>query len=104
MDPVFAPKLRPGDLVRVVTPAMSRAVVMEFDHTEIIEARFAELGLRLSYGQYVDERDLFDSSSIAHRVADLHDAFADPDVNAISTVIGGFSSNELLPHLDYDLI
>ena len=104
MTPVYPPKLRSGDLVRVVTPAMSRAVVMEFDHTSLIESRFAELGLRLSYGAHVDERDLFESSSISSRVSDLHEAFADPEVRAISTVIGGFNSNELLPHLDYDLI
>ena len=104
METVVPPKLRPGDLVRVLTPAMSRQVVMEFDHTTIIEARFAGLGLRLSYGRHVDDRDLFDSTSIASRVADLHEAFADPDVKAISTVIGGFNSNELLPHLDYALI
>ena len=41
---------------------------------------------------------------MAARVADLHDAFADPSVAAILTVIGGFNSNELLPHLDWDLI
>lgn len=91
-------------MVRVVAPARSRAFVTEHDHTAVIEARFAELGLRLSYGRHVDERDRFDSSSVRSRVADLHDAFADPDVDAIITVIGGFSSNELLPHLDWDLI
>jgi muramoyltetrapeptide carboxypeptidase LdcA involved in peptidoglycan recycling len=34
----------------------------------------------------------------------LHAAFADPQVAGILTVIGGFNSNELLPHLDWDLI
>jgi muramoyltetrapeptide carboxypeptidase LdcA involved in peptidoglycan recycling len=52
----------------------------------------------------VDERDDFDSSSVASRVADLHEAFADPEVAAVLTVIGGFNSIELLPHLDWDLI
>lgn len=37
-------------------------------------------------------------------MADLHAAFADPEVAGILTVIGGFNSNELLPHLDWDLI
>lgn len=104
METVVPPKLRRGDLVRVVTPAMSRQVVVEYDHTSIIEARFASLGLRLSYGRHVDERDRFDSTAIANRVSDLHDAFADPEVAAISTVIGGFNCNELLPYLDFDLI
>ncbi|UBU18694.1 S66 peptidase family protein [Nonomuraea gerenzanensis] len=100
----FPRKLTRGDVVRVVAPAGSRAMVTEHDHTAVIEARFAELGLTLTYGRHVDERDAFDSSAVASRVADLHDAFADPSVAAILTVIGGYNSNELLPYLDWELI
>jgi muramoyltetrapeptide carboxypeptidase len=97
-------KLRRGDTIRVIAPALSRAFVAEHDHSDLIEKRFAALGLRLTFGDHVDERDDFDSSSVASRVADLHAAFADPEVAGILTVIGGFNSNELLPHLDWDLI
>ncbi len=76
----------------------------EHDHNLLIERRFDEMGLELSFANHVDERDDFDSSSIASRVADLHDAFCDPDVAGIMTVIGGANSNELLSHLDWDLI
>lgn len=79
-------------------------MVNEYDHTAVIDARFAALSLRLTYGDHVDERDDFDSSPVRSRVADLHAAFADRGVAAILTVIGGFNSNELLPHLDWDLI
>ena len=96
--------LRPGDEVRVVAPARSRTLVLEHDQTALIERRFSDLGLTLTYGDHVDEMDNFDSSSIASRVADLHAAFADPAVRGILTVIGGFNSNELLPFLDWDLI
>jgi muramoyltetrapeptide carboxypeptidase len=104
MDIRFPPRLRRGDTVRVVAPAKSRALIMEHDHTAIINARFAQMGLSLTYGHHVDERDDFDSSSIASRVEDLHDAFADGGVAAVLTVSGGFNSNELLPCLDWDLI
>ncbi|MFE3452217.1 S66 peptidase family protein [Nonomuraea sp. NPDC059194] len=104
MDAIFPRKLHEGDVIRVVAPARSRAMVMEHDHTGLIESRFAELGLTVSYGRHVDERDALDSSSIASRVADLHEAFADPSVAAILTVIGGFNCNELLPYLDWELI
>jgi muramoyltetrapeptide carboxypeptidase len=79
-------------------------MVLEHDHSDLISRRFAKLELEVTFGDHVDERDAFDSSSIASRVADLHDAFADPDVQGILTVIGGFNSNELLPYLDWDLI
>src|ERR1035437_753973 len=104
VDPLFPPKLHQGDMVRVVAPARSRALVSEHDHTAIIDTRFAELGLTLTFGEHVDERDSLDSSSIISRVEDLHSAFADPEVSAVLTVIGGFNSNELLPHLDWELI
>jgi len=103
-DPIVPRKFRRGDTIRVVAPARSRKFVTEHDHSGVIEQRFSALGLRLTFGDHVDERDDFDSSSVASRVADLHAAFADPDVAGILTVIGGFNSNELLPYLDWDLI
>ncbi len=104
MKAVYPPKLRAGATVRVVAPSRSKAMVDEHDHSGVIDARFRRLGLLLTYGDHVDTRDPFDSSPVAERVADLHAAFADPDVDAILTVIGGFNSNELLPFLNWDLI
>ena len=103
-ETVLPPRLRAGDTIRVVAPAMSRAMIMEHDNTRWIDERFAAMGLTLTFGAHVDEDDQFRSTSIEHRVADLHAAFADPSVAGIVTVIGGFNSNELLPHLDFDLI
>jgi muramoyltetrapeptide carboxypeptidase LdcA involved in peptidoglycan recycling len=79
-------------------------MVAEYDHSESINARFTEMGLTLTFGSHVDERDPHNSSAVASRVEDLHAAFEDPDVAGILTVIGGYNSNELLPHLDWDLI
>ena len=53
------------------------------------------MGLTLSYGRHVDERDPFDSSSVASRVADLHEAFS--KVKGILTVIGGLQQQRVAP-------
>ncbi len=103
-SPTVPRKLRRGDTIRVIAPARSRQFVAEHDHSGVIEARFAALGIRLTFGEHVDERDEFDSSSVASRLSDLHAAFADPEVAGILTVIGGFNSNELLPYVNWDLI
>jgi hypothetical protein len=103
-SPLIPRKLRRGDTIRAVAPSRSRALVAEHDHSDVIDARFAAMGLRLTFGDHVDERDDFDSSPVTSRVFDLHAAFTDPDVAGILTVIGGFNSNQLLPHLDWDLI
>ncbi|KAH0130237.1 peptidase S66, LD-carboxypeptidase A, partial [Aureobasidium melanogenum] len=43
-------------------------------------------------------------SAIKLRSSEIHTAFSDPSVKAILCTIGGLSANELLSHLDYDLI
>jgi muramoyltetrapeptide carboxypeptidase len=44
------------------------------------------------------------AAAIESRVRDVHAAFADPDVAAVLTVLGGYNSNQVLPYLDYRLI
>lgn len=97
-------RIQSGDSFRAIAPSYSRTFVMEFDNTKWINDRFKSMGLGLEFGEHVDENDAFDSSSITSRVADLHAAFADPHIDGIISVIGGFNSNELLPYLDWDLI
>lgn len=100
---VFPPKLRPGGQLRVIAPARSLALIAS-PQRDAAQARLAKLGLGVGFGDHVEEEDAFVSSSVAHRVEDLHAGFADPTVAGMLTVIGGFNSNELLPHLDWDLI
>jgi muramoyltetrapeptide carboxypeptidase LdcA involved in peptidoglycan recycling len=87
----------------VVAPSRSLTILSQENRSAAIR-RLEKLGFGVTFGAHVDERDEFDSSSIDARVEDLHQAFRDPKVKAILTVIGGFNSNQLLHHLDYDLI
>ena len=48
--------------------------------------------------------DEWNSSSIQSRVDDIHKAFLDDKVKAILTAIGGFNVNQILEHIDYDII
>lgn len=100
---IIPPKLQRGDLVRVIAPATSLAIVSEANQA-IARERLAALGLRLSFGTHVGERNAFDSSSVAHRLADLHAAYADPEVRLVLAVIGGYNSNQLLRHIDWELL
>ena len=96
-------KLMEGDEIRVIAPARSMKLLGE-DCIQIANERFAKLGLKLTFGKHVMEADDVMSSSIESRIEDLHEAFADKNVKAILTVIGGFNSNQLLSQIDYDLI
>jgi muramoyltetrapeptide carboxypeptidase len=103
MDPMFPRKLSPGDEIRIVAPSASLGIVSE--QTQAVARRnLTALGLRVSFGAYCRERDDFNSSSVESRIADLHAAFADPNVTAILSAIGGFNCNQLLRRLDFGLI
>ena len=100
---VFPQKLARGDALAVVAPSLSHALISDENRARA-RARWNEMGFTLRFGRFVEECDQSSSGSIASRVADVHEAFADPQVKGILTVLGGFNCNQLLPHLDYDLI
>ncbi len=100
---IISKKLREGDEIRVIAPSRSMSLLSE-DVKKIAKERLEKLGFKVSFGKHVNESDEFISSSIKSRVADLHEAFKDKNVKAILTVIGGFSSNQLLSSIDWDLI
>lgn len=103
MDIIVPDKLKAGDTIRIIAPARSLAMIAK-PLREVASRQLADLGLKISFGRYVEESDEFGSTSIEHRVEDIHEAFADPTVKAIMPVIGGFNSNQLLRYIDWDLI
>ena len=103
MKKTYSSKLKAGDEVRVIAPARSMSLISR-ESREIANKRFTDMGLKLTFAKHIEESDDFVSSSIESRVKDLHEAFSDKNVKAISTVIGGFNSNQLLKYIDWDLI
>jgi muramoyltetrapeptide carboxypeptidase LdcA involved in peptidoglycan recycling len=103
MNIIIPEKLKKGDEIRVIAPARSLSLISEELKQEAI-SKLEEQGYIVTFSKNCLEKDMFMSSSIESRVADIHDAFRDENVKAILTVIGGFNSNQLLKYLDYDLI
>ncbi|HXH54434.1 MAG TPA: S66 peptidase family protein [Gammaproteobacteria bacterium] len=100
---MFPEKLKKGDEVRVVAPSRSLGAVTKdnIDHAiKVLES----LGLKVTFGKHVNEKDSFSSSSIQSRLEDLYEAFQDKSVKAILAVIGGSNANQLIQNLDYSLI
>lgn len=105
MQKIIPAPLRAGDEIRVVAPSTGIRIIGA-DSRANAAARFAETGLKVSFGKNTTDEnfDRFGTTDIEKRAADIMDAFCDPEVKAIFTIIGGFNSNQLLPFLDYELI
>jgi len=99
----FPKKLNKGSNIRVIAPSRSIAIISE-DNRRIANERLARFGFNISFGEHVKECDDFLSSSIASRIADLHDAFCDDSIDAVFSAIGGFNCNQLLRYIDWNII
>lgn len=101
---MIANKLKPGDEVRIIAPSRSM-VIIGADSRKLATERLEELGLKVTFGKYVEEADSdYLVADVKHRAEDLNDAFKDKNVKAILTVIGGFNSNQILDYIDYEAI
>ena len=100
---IIPPKLQPGDEIRVIAPSRSLSILSE-GLIDYAKEKIEQQGFSLTFSKNCREINLFHSSSVLSRVEDLHAAFLDEQVKAIFTVIGGYNSNQLLQHLNYDLI
>jgi muramoyltetrapeptide carboxypeptidase len=95
------PRLRPGDRVRLVSPASRPDPVQVQRGASIL----SDWGLRVeiaahafdSWGHYLAGRD-------QDRLADLNGAFRDPSVRAVLSTTGGKGSYRIVDRLDFTAI
>ena len=101
--PSTPPLLRPGDTITVVSPA-SPVPALRPERFERGLSNLKALGFKIRTGNNARAIHGHTAGIVEQRVDDLHAAFADDEVRAIICSIGGYNSNSLLEHLDYDLI
>ncbi len=102
MPPAFSYPQKPerGDAVAVLSPS-GRAPAIFPGPVDLGLTRLREeFGLRPV--EYPTTRAA--QASPAERAADVHAAFADPEIKAVFTTIGGEDELKVLPHLDPDLL
>ncbi len=63
-----------------------------------------ERGYRVKLAPHVDDRDDFVAGDARARARDLSELFADPEVDAIQMLRGGYGASQIVPHLDWDSI
>jgi muramoyltetrapeptide carboxypeptidase len=93
--------LLPGGTIGVAAPASpydSRSEVLR--GVEWWESR----GYRVRLAEHVYARDDYVAGDAKDRAADLNALFADPEVNVVQALQGGYGSAQTIPHLDFDAI
>jgi muramoyltetrapeptide carboxypeptidase len=61
-------------------------------------------GYRVKLGDHVFARDDYVAGDERDRAADLMALFADPEVDVVQALQGGYGSAQTIPHLDFDVI
>lgn len=93
--------LQAGDTVGLITPS---TYVSDPDWLELAARTIRYFGLRMKKGRNVGRRAGYLGGTVAERLDDLHQMFADPEVKAVFAIRGGYGSEQLLDRIDYDLI
>jgi muramoyltetrapeptide carboxypeptidase len=61
-------------------------------------------GYRVKLGEHVYARDDYVAGDAKDRAADLNALFADPEVDVVQALQGGYGSAQTIPYLDFDTI
>ena len=100
---MIAQKIKRGDEIRVIAPSCSLSYVWA-EKREKALAYLEGQGFKVTFSKNSNEIDEWNSSGIRSRVDDIHEAFSDKNVKAVLTAIGGFNVNQILEHIDYEII
>ncbi len=95
------PSLRRGARIAVVSPA-SAANVEKIARGVAALRAYGYEPVVMPHAQ--SRGPLYYAGTAQERVADLHEAFADPEIEGVFCTRGGWGSAELLPLLDADLV
>lgn len=93
--------LQPGATIGLVSP--SSPTSRPSDHIRI-QQWAEEQGFRLKFFPHAADRATYLAGRDEDRAADLIAAFADPTVDAVLTIRGGYGGWRVVPHLDFDII
>lgn len=94
------PRLRPGDTVRLVSPASTP----EPANVERVVRYLTSLGLRAEVAPHVFDRWGYLAGRDEDRLADLNAALRDPGVRAVITTRGGKGAYRIADRLDLDAV
>lgn len=97
------PVLLPGSTIALISPSARLNDLLPFCIDRASDY-LKSLGFKVEVIYSALPSNCTIKESALHRVAEIHQAFLEPQITAIVCTIGGSTCNELLPYLDYDMI
>jgi len=97
-------RLQRNSRVALISPSYPGAALYPHRVDRAVNRLKQQYGLRVQIGNYAYRRNYYTAGSINERLEDLHVTFCDPKIDGIITMIGGNHCNQLIPHIDYELI
>src|SRR5579884_2713216 len=97
---IYPPKLHPGDKVAILSPSSGLPAIFPAVYEQGLQ-RLREV-FRLEPVEYPTTRTW--QAPPQERARDIHAAFADPEIKAIISSIGGDDQIKVLKYLDPELI
>lgn len=95
------PRLNPGDTLGLIHPASATFQRMDL---EIAVDNLKALGFKVKIGVHALDRYGYLAGRDVDRAADINAFFADPDVQGICAVRGGWGAARTLPFLNFETI
>jgi len=95
------PRLKPGAVVGIISPASATFVQEELD---IVIDAVRGLGLVPKLATHVRDRYGYLAGTDIERAADINQFFQDPQIAALLPIRGGWGCSRILPYLNYQTI
>lgn len=103
MEKIIPKLLKEWDTIWVIAPSSTMKIVSN-DNLKIAEKYFSKFWIKVKYWKYCNNDFYWSWWTIEERVEDLMSMFLDKEINCVMPIFWWYTSNQLLPYLDYNLI
>lgn len=94
-------KLKFGDTIGLIAPSSPTST---FERVEMAKEKIIQMGFKVKMGKSPYERYGYLSGTDKIRAEDINNMFADPEVNGIICLRGGYGTPRILDLIDYEII
>ena len=93
-------KLKQGDTIAIVAPSS----YCPPEDVVQVKTQIEALGYKVVIHDQCHSRDFASAGTVEQKIKAIHDVFADPSIDAVFALRGGYQTSHLLDKIDYDLI